>query len=145
MSAGTGVMHSEYNPSETDAAHFLQIWILPRRPGLAPGYEQKRFDDHEKRGRLRLVASPDGADGSVTLQQDVRMYAALLEAGQTVRHAFAGGRAGWLHVARGTASLGGARLSEGDGVAIDGETEVAITSAEGGELLLFDLPPLAPR
>jgi hypothetical protein len=143
MSAGTGVVHSEYNPSEDSPVHFLQIWLVPRRPGLPPGYEQKRFSDDEKRGRLRLVASPDGADGSVRLQQDARMFAALLEPGQAVSHAFEGGRTGWLHVARGSAELDGHSLKEGDGVAIEGVPEISLRSTGSGEVLLFDLPPLA--
>ena len=141
MSAGTGVVHSEYNPSEESPVHFLQIWLVPRRPGLPSGYEQKYFSDDDKRGRLRLVASPDGADGSVRIQQDARMYAALLEPGQAVSHSFASGRRGWLHVARGSAELGGTSLKAGDGAAIDGEQQISIGSAGGGEVLLFDLPP----
>jgi redox-sensitive bicupin YhaK (pirin superfamily) len=144
MSAGTGVMHSEYNPSEESPVHFLQIWLLPRRPGLAPGYEQKRFSEDDKRGRLRLVASPDGSDGSVTLQQDARMFAALIEPGQAVEHRFAAGRIGWLHVARGSAEVNGQALSEGDGAAIQEESQLSLRSRDGGEVLLFDLPPLGP-
>ncbi len=141
MSAGTGVVHSEYNASGTAPVHFLQIWILPRRGGLPSGYEQKHFTDEDKRGRLRLVASPDGAEGSVTLQQDARVYAALLGGGQAAKHAFAPGRKGWLHVARGAASLNGTALAAGDGVAIEEEGEVALAGGDGGgELLLFDLP-----
>ncbi|HTE49271.1 MAG TPA: pirin family protein [Kofleriaceae bacterium] len=144
MSAGTGVTHSEYNPSEVAPVHFLQIWVVPRRPGLAPGYEQKHFGEDEKRGRLRLVASPDGADGSVTIQQDARMFAAILERGQRVGHAFPDGRRGWLHVASGSAELGGERLVAGDGVAVEAEAEISISSADRGEVLLFELPA-APR
>jgi redox-sensitive bicupin YhaK (pirin superfamily) len=144
MSAGTGVMHSEYNPSEESPVHFLQIWLLPRRPGLAPGYEQKRFSEDDKRGRLRLVASPDGSDGSVTLQQDARMFAALIEPGQAVEHRFAAGRIGWLHVARGSAEVNGQALSEGDGAAIQEESQLSLRSRDGGEVLLFDLAPLGP-
>lgn len=144
MSAGTGVVHSEYNPSEESPVHFLQIWLLPRRPGLAPGYEQKRFGEEEKRGRLRLVASPDGADGSVTLQQDARMFAALLEPGKAVEHRLADGRIGWLHVARGSAEVNGQALSAGDGAAIQDESQLSLRSRDGGEVLLFDLPPLGP-
>ena len=140
MSAGTGVSHSEYNASEERPVHFLQIWLVPRRAGLRPGYEQKRFADDDKRGRLRLVASPDGADGSVRIEQDARMYAALLEPGQSVSHAFAGGRRGWLHVARGAAELNGTALEAGDGVAIAEEAAIALSSSRGGEVLLFDLP-----
>jgi redox-sensitive bicupin YhaK (pirin superfamily) len=133
MSAGTGVTHSEYNPSKEDPVHFLQIWLLPRRSGLAPGYEQKRFGDDDKRGRLRLVASPDGADGSVRIEQDARMYAALLEPGQTLSHELANGRKGWLHVARGGAEVNGASLSEGDGAAVAEEPRLSISTKRGGE------------
>jgi len=141
MSAGTGVTHSEFNGSSTDPVHFLQIWLLPSRPGLPSGYEQKFFGDDQKRGRLRLVASPDGADGSVRIQQDARLYATLLDGGQSVRHAFGAGRKGWAHVARGAAQVGPHRLSAGDGVAIDGEAELVIAGTDGGgEVLLFDLP-----
>jgi quercetin 2,3-dioxygenase len=140
MSAGRGVTHSEYNASRERAVHLLQIWILPRRVGLPSGYEQKLFTDDEKRGRLRLVASPDGAEGSVRIQQDARMFAALLKDGETVAHTFADGRQGWMHVARGSADLNGTPLEAGDGVAINGEKEVRISSKDAGEVLLFDLP-----
>ena len=142
MSAGTGVMHSEYNPSADEPVHFLQIWVIPRRPGLPPGYEQKRFEEADKRGRLRLVASPDGADGSVTIQQDARMYAAVLADGDQVEHAFEPGRRGWLHVASGSAELNGEALAAGDGAAIEGETRLSIRAGgpgERAEVLLFDL------
>jgi hypothetical protein len=119
--------------------HFLQIWILPRAAGLSSGYEQKHFADSEKRGRLRLVASPDGADGSVRIQQDARMFATLLVGGQTVSHSLAPGRKGWLHVARGTALVNGTALAAGDGVAIEDEAEVRIGSNDEGEVLLFDM------
>ena len=111
MSAGTGVTHSEYNASKTEPVHLLQIWILPSRSGLPSGYEQKYFSDAEKRGRLRLVASPDGADGSVRIQQNARMFASLLEGGQSVSHEFEKGRLGWLHVARGSAEMNGRRAA----------------------------------
>jgi hypothetical protein len=139
MSAGVGVTHSEYNASRVEPVHFLQIWLLPERPRLTPGYEQRNFTDAEKRGRLRLVASPDGEDGSVRLHQDARVYAAVLADGEAVRHVFERGRMGWLHVARGAAELNGARLEAGDGVAIDREREVSISAAGSGEVLLFDL------
>jgi len=139
MSAGSGVMHSEYNASSKDPVHFLQIWIQPRRPRLPPSYEQKFFSADEKRGRLLLIASPDGADGSVRVQQDVRLFSTLLESGQTVSHEFAKGFSGWLHVAKGTAEVNGIRLKTGDGVAVDGEARIAITSRDQGEVLLFEL------
>src|SRR5216684_8236169 len=141
MSAGTGVTHSEYNASSKEPVHLLQIWILPKRRGLPTGYEQKYFSDAEKRGRLRLVASPDGAEGSVQIQQDARVYASLLEGGQSVSHNFDKGRLGWLHVARGSAEMNGTALKAGDGVAIEGVDRLTIRSKDGGEVLLFDLPP----
>jgi quercetin 2,3-dioxygenase len=140
MSAGTGVTHSEYNASPDSPVHFLQIWLVPRRAGVRPGYEQKRFTDDDKRGRLRLVASPDGADGSVRIEQDARMYAALLDPGQSVEHTLASGRRAWLHVARGSAELGETSLRAGDGAAITEEPRLPIAARQGGEILLFDLP-----
>ena len=139
MSAGPGVVHSEFNASPVDPVHFLQIWILPRKPGLPSGYEQKFFGEEEKRGRLRLVASPDGADGSVRIQQDARLYASVLAGGESVRHALAPGRRAWLHVVTGAAELNGQALAAGDGAAIEGEREVAIAAGDRGEVLLFDL------
>jgi redox-sensitive bicupin YhaK (pirin superfamily) len=140
MSAGTGVTHSEYNASSKEPVHLLQIWILPRRSGLPAGYEQKYFSDAEKRGRLRLVASPDGAEGSVRIQQDARVFGSLLEGGQSASHNFEKGRLGWLHVARGSAEVNGAALKAGDAVAIDGVDKLTIGSKDAGEVLLFDLP-----
>jgi quercetin 2,3-dioxygenase len=137
MSAGPGVVHSEYNASKVSPVHFLQIWVIPSRPGLPSGYEQKYFGDDEKRGRLRLVASPDGADGSVRIQQDLRMFAALVGDGASVSHGF-GGRKGWLHVARGTALVNATGLKAGDGVAIDGEEQLTIASEDTAEILLFE-------
>jgi redox-sensitive bicupin YhaK (pirin superfamily) len=143
MSAGTGVTHSEYNASDEEPVHFLQIWILPRQSGLPSGYEQKYFSDDEKRGRLRLVASPTGADGSVRIQQDAQMFAALLEGGsKAVNHQIEKGRLGWLHVARGSAEVNGNALKTGDGVAIEGAEDVSIRSKDAGEILLFNLPVL---
>jgi redox-sensitive bicupin YhaK (pirin superfamily) len=137
MSAGPGVVHSEYNASKDIPVHFLQIWVLPRRPGLPSGYEQKFFGDDEKRGRLRLLASADGADGSVRIQQDLRMFATLVEKGGSVSHDL-GGRKGWLHVARGAALVNGKSLAAGDGAAIEGEEKLSIASEDTGEVLLFD-------
>ncbi len=141
MSAGTGVTHSEYNASKKEPVHFLQIWILPERAGLPPAYEQKYFSDEEKRGRLRLVASPEGADGSVRIQQDARVFAALLEPGKPVSYPFDKNRLGWLHVARGSAEVNDTPLKAGDGVGVSGGEKLSITSKAGGEILLFDLPP----
>jgi redox-sensitive bicupin YhaK (pirin superfamily) len=139
MSAGTGVVHSEFNPSKTDLVHLLQIWILPRERGLAPGYEQKQFDDAELRNRLRLIAASDGRDGAVTINQDVSLYASRLSAANELHHRLAPGRFAWLHVARGTVRLNGSTLGAGDGAAVTEETSVALTASEAAEILLFDL------
>lgn len=144
MSAGTGVTHSEYNASKADAVHFLQIWIKPRAGGLPAGYEQKFFSEEEKRGRLRLVASEDGAEGSVRIQQDARLYAAVLSEGHSVTHAFGKGRSGWLHVVKGETEVNGNVMKAGDGVAIEQEAEVTIRSGSSGEVLLFDLSAATP-
>jgi redox-sensitive bicupin YhaK (pirin superfamily) len=138
MSAGTGVRHSEANPSTKDPVHLLQIWILPDRHGHEPGYEQKTFAEEEKRGRLRLIASPDGAEGSVTIHQDARLYVSLLGAGQQVEHALGQGRYGWLQIAKGAVELNGKALKQGDGAATD-EQKLVIKAAEESEVLLFDL------
>jgi redox-sensitive bicupin YhaK (pirin superfamily) len=140
MSAGTGVRHSEYNPSPTEAVHFLQIWIEPARVGLPPGYEQKTFGEGDKRGRLCLVASPDGAEGSVTIHQDARVYATLLARDTALKHALARGRRAWVQVVRGTLALNGASLMAGDGAAVSGEAWLGIGGDVGAEALLFDLP-----
>lgn len=137
MSAGPGVRHSEFNASKTSPVHFLQIWVLPEREGLPAGYEQKHFPPEEKRGRMRLVASPDGADGSVRIQQDLRMFATLVDADHPVEHEL-GQRSAWLHLARGTATVNGRALSAGDGVAIEDEPRLSITARGEAELLLFD-------
>src|SRR5512135_3077450 len=141
MSAGTGVRHSEFNGSEDEPVHFLQIWLLPDRAGHAPGYEQKAFPDAGKRGALRLVASPDGADGSLTVHQDARVYATLLARGEAVERPIAPGRHAWVQVARGEATVNGTPLRAGDGAALSEEAAVRIAGAGEGlaELLLFDL------
>jgi redox-sensitive bicupin YhaK (pirin superfamily) len=141
MSAGTGVRHSEYNASKTEPVHFLQIWIQPRAAGLPAGYEQKFFSEDDKRGVLRLVASPDGAEGSVKIQQDARLYASVLSGEQAVQHTIARGRKGWLHVVTGAVSVNGHALTAGDGLAIEGEEALRVTSASKGEVLLFDMAP----
>jgi redox-sensitive bicupin YhaK (pirin superfamily) len=138
MSAGTGIVHSEYNPSPTEPVHFLQVWLTPARRGLTPGYEQRHFAEGERRGRLRLVASPDGRDGSVTIHQQADVYAALLGAGDAVTHRPAAGRGAWLHVARGAASLNGKALREGDAAAVEGEG-LTVAADGAAEVLLFDL------
>jgi redox-sensitive bicupin YhaK (pirin superfamily) len=138
MSAGTGVQHSEFNASKTEPVHFLQIWILPERRGIPPSYEQKSFPSEAKRGRLRLIGSHDGRDGSVTIRQDVDLYASVLEDGEGVRHRLAPGRQAWIQVARGGVELNGIELGAGDGAAITVESELDVTGRES-ELLLFDL------
>ena len=140
MSAGTGIRHSEFNASKTEPVHLIQIWVVPDKRGLTPGYEQKTIPDAEKRGRLRLVGSNDGRDGSVTVDQDIAIYATQLSAGDSVRHKLAPGRAAWVQVATGNATINGEKVGAGDGVAITGVNDLAI---EGGsadaELLLFDM------
>jgi quercetin 2,3-dioxygenase len=138
MSAGTGVRHSEFNESRSEPVHFLQIWIIPDRRGHAPGYEQKTFPEAERRGRLRLVASRDGREGSVTLHQDVTLWVGVLDEGQKAELPLAAGRHAWVHVARGAATVNGTRLGEGDGAALSDERAVSL-EGHGGEVLVFDL------
>ncbi len=140
MSAGRGVRHSEFNASREEPVHLLQIWIQPAVAGIPPSYEQKYFAPEEKRGRLRVVASPDGREGSVTLHQDAALYAALLAPGETVTHALAPGRRAYVHLVRGAVEVNGVRLTGGDGAKIADETQLAIAAAEEAEVLLFDLP-----
>jgi redox-sensitive bicupin YhaK (pirin superfamily) len=141
MSAGTGIRHSEFNHSKVDPVHFLQIWVLPDRAGLQPRYDQKTFAADTRRGRLCLVASPDGAEGSVVVHQDVRLYTAVLDADGRIGHALRPGRRAWLQVARGTVEIDGETLHAGDGAAITDVADVAITAAAADtEVLLFDLP-----
>jgi redox-sensitive bicupin YhaK (pirin superfamily) len=139
MSAGTGITHSEFNPSKAEPVHFLQIWIIPDRAGLPPSYEQKAFPEEERRGRLRLVAARDGEGGAVTVHQDARLFVASLAAGGRVDHALDKGRGAWLQVARGIVALNGTEMREGDGAAIDGEPRLAIEAETEAEILLFDL------
>jgi redox-sensitive bicupin YhaK (pirin superfamily) len=141
MTAGTGVRHSEFNPSEHKRVHFLQIWILPEKEGLKPGYEQKTFSDGEKRGALRLVGSRDGRDGSVTIHQDVDLYAACLGHGEEITHESAAGRKVWVQIARGGAEVNGSALEAGDGVALADETRVTLRGVSDAEVLLFDMTP----
>jgi quercetin 2,3-dioxygenase len=140
MSAGTGVRHSEANPSAEVPVHLLQIWIEPATRGIEPGYEQKAFAEDDRRGRLRLVASPDGADGSVTIHQDARLYATLLDVGRKIVHTLAPNRHAWVQVARGTLTLNGQTLEAGDGAAVSGETALTLVAEKDAEALLFDLP-----
>jgi quercetin 2,3-dioxygenase len=140
MSAGTGVLHSEFNHSPSEQVHLLQIWILPERKGIEPGYEQKEFARESKLNRLRLVAAPGGEEGSVTIHQDARLYGSILEAGKSVRHELTKGRYAWLQVVRGEVSLNGTTLKTGDGAAVERETALEITGrTPSSEFLLFDL------
>ena len=139
MSAGTGVQHSEFNPSKKDVLHFLQIWILPKELGIAPEYEQKSFPEQDRTGKLRLVASSDGRDGSVSVHQDVALFAAVAKPGQQLQYEIARGRYGWLQVARGEVTLNGTGLNAGDGAAISEERLLRIGADKEAEILLFDL------
>ena len=139
MSAGRGVMHSEFNPSNDKQVHFLQIWIQPNRRGVAPSYEQKRFEPAEKRGRLRLIASPDGADGSVTLQQDARVYAGLFDSTETAHVEVGADRQLYLHVARGSVVANGQALKAGDGLKVANVGTLTLADGADAEVLLFDL------
>jgi redox-sensitive bicupin YhaK (pirin superfamily) len=138
MSAGTGIVHSEFNPSKTESVHFLQIWIIPDRTGLPPSYEQKAFSHAERRGRWRLAAAPDGRDGAVTIHQDARLFLAELAAGDRIRYEATAGRGLWLQLARGIIALNDTEMREGDGAAIEGEA-IAIEAETDAEMLLFDL------
>jgi len=140
MSAGTGVRHSEFNPSATELVHLYQIWLLPDCEGHEPSYEQRRIDPAETKNKLRLVASPDGSDGSFTIHQDARIFLATLGKDQTVVHALKPGRYGWLQVLHGAVMLNGQPLSTSDGAAISEETRLEIRSDAGAEVMLFDLP-----
>jgi redox-sensitive bicupin YhaK (pirin superfamily) len=139
MSAGTGVRHSEANPSPDAPVHLLQIWIFPSEQNLQPEYEEKKFSDEEKRNRLRLIVSPDGSDGSVKIHQDAKIYASLLDDQQEVVHALKNGRHAWLQVAAGSVTLNDVVLKQGDGAAVSQEANLRITAQEPAEVLLFDL------
>jgi quercetin 2,3-dioxygenase len=140
MSAGKGVMHSEFNDSKNDPVHFLQIWIEPNVTGIAPGYEETQFDDESKRGKLRLIASPDGRDGSVTIHQDAYVYASLLNGADKVSHVLASGRKAYVHVVRGDVAVNGNALTTGDAAKLCGEISIKLSNAKDAEILLFDLP-----
>lgn len=139
MTAGTGVRHSEKNASNDERVHLLQIWILPNAEGLQPGYEQKAFSEDERRGQFRLIASNDGREGSVALNQDVSLFASILDAGQEVERTMDPARYGWIQVARGSISVNGEDAGQGDGVVVVGESSLKIKAQEGAEILLFDL------
>ncbi len=141
MSAGTGVRHSEYNASDAEPVHFLQIWILPERQGLEPGYEQKTFVVEDKRGKLRLVGSRDGREGSVVIHQDADLYATLLEPGESASHRMSAGRYAWVQVVDGALAVNGERLRTGDGLAISGADELRLEAEAPTEALVFDMTP----
>jgi len=140
MSAGTGVVHSEYNQSKSEPVHFLQIWITPDERGIPPGYEQKLFPDADKRGKLCLVASPDGRDGSITIHQNALVFAALVDGDEKIDYALADGRQAYVHVARGNATVNGEALTAGDALKIRDESSVNVENGKQAEVLLFDLP-----
>ncbi len=140
MSAGTGVQHSEFNHSKTELVHFLQIWITPKFTGVKPNYQEKFFDATEKRGILRLVASPDGRDGSLSIGQDAYMYAALLDGAERIEYSIAPRRLAYLHIARGEINLNGQALAAGDGVKIADESLLTLSNGQHAEVLLFNLP-----
>jgi redox-sensitive bicupin YhaK (pirin superfamily) len=141
MSAGTGVMHSEFNHDPDRTTHFLQIWIVPNRLGIRPGYEQKHFGEHDKRGRLALVASPDGRDGSLTIHADASIHAALLDGDERIETMLDDARLGYVFVARGSVQLNGRRLATGDAASISGESRIVLDRGEQAEVLYFDLSP----
>lgn len=141
MSAGTGVRHSEFNPSQQAPVHFLQIWLLPERAGTAPSYQQKSFSIEDKAGRLMLIGSRNGRDGSVTIQQDVNLHATMPQAGQRIEHTLAPGRRAWVQLVRGQLEVNGVALHAGDGAALTNERFIVLSAASAGsEALLFDLP-----
>jgi quercetin 2,3-dioxygenase len=139
MSAGSGVTHSEFNASKTEPVHLLQIWMFPEKKGLKPVYDQKNFPESEKRGKLRLVVSPDGRDGSVRVRQENELYVTLLSAGESVKHALKPERHAYVHVVRGSVKLNGTKLEAGDGAAISAEKAVELGGVDDAEVLLFDL------
>src|SRR5271163_2198724 len=140
MSAGTGVTHSEANASKTEPVHLYQIWMFPEKQGLKPTYDQKNFSVEDKRGKLRLVASPDGRSGSVKIRQDNELYATLLSPGDVVRHELQAARHAYVQVARGSVTLNGKKLEEGDGAAVSAEKSLELAGVKDAEVLLFDLP-----
>lgn len=143
LSAGTGITHSEYNHSKDQQVHFLQIWFLPEKRDIEPGYAQKAFSEAEKRGKFKLVASREGRDGSVSLNQDVDMSVALLDGSERTSYKISNDRAAWLHIARGSVSVDGQELKEGDGASISEPTELDFTDAKNAEIIIFDMAKLA--
>lgn len=142
MSAGRGVQHSEFNASDTEPLHFLQMWVMPARDGTDPGYQQKSFSLEERQGRLRLVVSPDGEDGSLRIGQDASLYAGLFAKGEEAVHQLAEGRSAWLHVATGSVDVNGTRLGPGDGAAIVNESQIHVHGVEDAEVVLWDQPTI---
>jgi redox-sensitive bicupin YhaK (pirin superfamily) len=140
MSAGTGIQHSEYNPSGDQPTKLLQIWLLPDQRGIAPSYEQKSFPEAEREGKLRLVASPDGREGSVTIHQNTKVYATLLKPGETVSLNLGRNRAAWVQVAKGSLALNGTALAQGDGAAVTKQSKLELAANDNAEVLVFDLP-----
>jgi redox-sensitive bicupin YhaK (pirin superfamily) len=139
MSAGTGVLHSEMNPSSSEPVHFFQIWLLPEKRGIEPGYEQKRFELPEKQGRLRLVAARDARDGAITINQDVDLYAGVFAPGEGAQLPIRPGRHAWVQVARGALTVNGTPLAQGDGAAVSDENALNLTATSDAEVLVFDL------
>jgi redox-sensitive bicupin YhaK (pirin superfamily) len=140
MTAGTGIEHSEFNPSESEPVHLYQIWLFPKSRGLAPSYDQRAFADDQRQGKLRVVASPDGRDGSLTIHQDAEVFLTTLDVGNQVTHQLAPGRHGWIQVLRGAVSLQDMSLSAGDGAAVSDESLVTLVAAQSSEVMVFDLP-----
>jgi redox-sensitive bicupin YhaK (pirin superfamily) len=140
MTAGTGVRHSEYNHSQSELVHFLQIWIEPNVKGIPPGYEEKHFEPESKKGQLRLIASSDGREGSVTIHQNAAIYASILNGADQVEHPLAPGRNAYVHVIRGQVRVNGTELSTGDALKVTNERLISLSQAEAAEVLLFDLP-----
>ncbi len=139
MSSGTGVLHSEFNGSDSEWVHFLQIWILPERSGIEPSYEQREFPAEERRGQWRLVGSRNGAEGSVTIHQDVKLFATLLGVGESVEYTIPQGRKGWIHVCSGAVKVNDTHAGEGDGFALGGPESITLTGGSDTEVLLFDM------
>jgi redox-sensitive bicupin YhaK (pirin superfamily) len=141
MSAGTGVVHSEFNGSDKEPVHFFQVWILPANNGIEPGYEQKLFPEDERRGALRLLVAPGGENGALDIHQDARVYSAILDSGDDVTHTLGSGRGAWIQVARGAVEVNGVALTAGDGAAVENESSlrIAATGNEPAEVMLFDL------
>jgi quercetin 2,3-dioxygenase len=140
MTAGTGIRHSEFNPSATEPVHFYQIWILPDRAGHQPNYDQRSFPEAERQGKLRLVASPDGRENSLTIHQDAQVYLSTVGRGEQVTHTLGAGRSAWLQILRGSVQLNGIALEAGDGAAVSEETALTVRAAGPAEVMLFDLP-----